>query len=50
MSKRDLVDQAYVDDMLLIGLDEKHIANFKVELNLAFEMLDLEPLHHYLDI
>jgi len=27
-----------------------HIADFKVELNLAFEMLDLDLLHHYLGI
>ena len=36
--------------MLFIRPDKKHIANFKVELNLAVEMLDLRPLHHYLGI
>ena len=40
----------YVDDMLLTGPNEKHIADFKVELNSTFEMSDLGPLHHYLGI
>ena len=45
-----LVNVLNVDDMLLIGLHAKHIVNFKVELNLAFEMLNLGPLRHYLGI
>ena len=45
-----LVIVLYVNDMLLIGPNEKHIADFKVELNSAFEMSDLGPLHHYLGI
>ena len=40
----------YVDDMLLMRPNGSHIANFKAELNLAFKMLDLGLLHHYLDI
>ena len=31
----------YVDDMLLTGPNEAHIAEFKAELNAAFEMSDL---------
>ena len=41
-----LVIVLYVDDMLLTGPNETHIAKFKVELNLAFEMLDLGLLYH----
>ena len=33
-----LVIVLYVDDMLLTRLDEKHVANFKVKLNVAFAM------------
>ena len=40
----------YVDDMLLTGPNEMYIANFKVELNSAFEMSDFGLLHHYLGI
>ena len=45
-----LVIALYVDDMLLSGPNEEHIADFKAELNSAFEMLDLGLLHHYLGI
>ena len=45
-----LVIVLYVNDMLLTGLNEKHIADFKVELNSAFEMSYLGPLHHHLGI
>ena len=45
-----LVIVLYVDDMLLTGPNEMHIADFKAKLNLAFEMLDLGLLHHYLGI
>ena len=45
-----LVIVLYVNDMLLIRPNEKHINNFQFELNLAFQMLDLGPLHHYLGI
>ena len=40
----------YVDDMLLIGLNEVHIADFKADLNSSFEMSNLGLLHHYLGI
>ena len=39
-----------VDDMLLIGPNEMHIADFNVESNSVFEMSDLGLLHHYLGI
>ena len=45
-----LIIARYVDDMLLMGPNEIHIANFKAELNLVFEMSDLGLLHHYLGI
>ena len=45
-----LVIVLYVNDMVLTRPNEKHIADLKVELNLAFEMSDLGPLHHYLGI
>ena len=45
-----LVIVLYVDDMLLTGPNEDHIADFKAELNSAFEMSDLGLLHHYLGI
>jgi len=45
-----LIIVLYVDDMLLTGPNEMHVANFKVELNSAFEMSDLGLLHHYLGI
>ena len=41
-----LVIVLYVDDMLLTGPNEMHIADFKAELNSAFEMSDLGLLHH----
>jgi len=34
----------------LTGPNEMHISDFKVVLNLAFEMSDLGLLHHYLGI
>ena len=36
--------------MLLTGPNEKHIVDFKAELNSAFEMSDLGLLHYYLGI
>ena len=45
-----LVIVLYVDDMLLTSPNETHIADFKDELNSAFEMSDLGLLHHYLGI
>ena len=45
-----LIIVLYVDDMLLTGPNEAHIADFKAELNSAFEMSDLGLLHHYLGI
>ena len=45
-----LVIVLYIDDMLLTGPNEDHIADFKAELNSAFEMSNLGLLHHYLGI
>ena len=45
-----LIIVLYVDDMLLTGPNEKHIADFKADLNSDFEMSDLGLLHHYLGI
>ena len=45
-----LIIVLYVDDMLLTGPNEMHNADFKAELNSAFEMSDLGLLHHYLGI
>ena len=45
-----LIIALYVDEMLLIGPNEAHIADCKADLNASFEMLDLGLLHHYLGI
>ena len=45
-----LVIVLYVDDMLHTGPQEDHIAAFKAELQQAFDMSDLGPLHYYLGI
>ena len=45
-----LIIALYVDDMLLTGPNEMHIADFKAELNSVFEISDLGLLHHYLGI
>ena len=45
-----LIIALYVDDMLLTGRNERHIADFKANLNASFEMSDLGHLHHYLGI
>ena len=45
-----LVIVLYIDDMLLTGLNEDYIANFKAELNSKFEISDLGFLYHYLGI
>ena len=45
-----LIMVVYVDDMLLTGPNEKHIADFKADLHASFEMSDLGHLHHYLGI
>ena len=45
-----LIIVLYVDDMLLTGPNEVHKANFKAELNSAFEMSDVGLLHHHLGI
>ena len=45
-----LIMVSYVDDMLLTGRNEKHIANFKAHLHASFEMSVLGHLHHYLAI
>eukprot|EP00250_Pteridium_aquilinum_P010876 c19689_g3_i1 orf=64-1296(+) len=45
-----LIIALYVDDMLLTGPNESHIADFKADLNASFEMSDLGHLHHYLGI
>ena len=39
-----------IDDMLLTGANESHIADFKADLNASFEMSYLGHLHHYLGI
>ena len=45
-----LIMVLYVDDMLLTGPNEKHIADFKDDLHASFEMSNLGHLHHYLGI
>ena len=40
----------YVDDMLLVGPNEKQIDDFRASLNASFEMSNLGLLHHYLGI
>ena len=45
-----LIMVVYVDDMLLTGPNQKHIADFKADLHASFEMSDLGHLHHYLGI
>ena len=45
-----LIIALYVDDMPLIGLNKMHIDDFKVDLNLSFQMSNLGLLHRYLDI
>jgi transposase InsO family protein len=45
-----LIIVVYVDDMLLTGPMETHIADFKADLHASFEMSDLGHLHHYLGI
>ena len=40
----------YVNDMLLTSPIERQIVGFKADLNVAFEMLDMGLLHHYLSI
>ena len=45
-----LIIVLYVDDMLLTGPQEDHIAAFKAELQQVFDMSDLGPLHYYLGI
>ena len=39
-----------VDDMLFIGPTKMHIASFKADLNVAFEMSNMGLLHHYFGI
>ena len=45
-----LIMVVYVDDMLLTGPNQKHIADFKADLHASFEMSDVGDLHHYLGI
>ncbi|MCO5595146.1 hypothetical protein L7F22_049184 [Adiantum nelumboides] len=45
-----LIVVLYVDDLLIIGPNEGHIAEFKADLNATFKMKDLGLLHHYLGI
>ena len=45
-----LIIALYVDGMLLIGPNEAHIVDFKVDLSALFEMSNLGLLHHYLGI
>ncbi|MGJ2631360.1 reverse transcriptase domain-containing protein, partial [Salmonella enterica subsp. enterica serovar Paratyphi A] len=45
-----LIVVLYVDDLLLTGPNEQHIAEFKADLDATFKMKDLRMLHHYLGI
>ena len=45
-----LIVALYVDDMLLTGPNEAHIADFMADLNASFEISNLGLLHHYLGI
>ncbi|RYA73307.1 hypothetical protein DD595_25120, partial [Enterobacter cloacae complex sp. 4DZ3-17B2] len=45
-----LIVVLYVDDLLITGPNERHIAEFKADLNATFKMKDLGLLHHYLGI
>ncbi|MCO5558122.1 hypothetical protein L7F22_011699 [Adiantum nelumboides] len=45
-----LIVVLYVDDLLITGTNEGHIAEFKADLNATFKMKDLGLLHHYLGI
>ena len=40
----------YIDNIPFIGLNEIHIAIFKVEVHATFELSNFDPLHHYLGI
>jgi len=40
----------YVDDLLMTGNNESHIASIKKELKKGFEMTDLGYVHYYLGI
>ncbi|MCO5592431.1 hypothetical protein L7F22_046433 [Adiantum nelumboides] len=40
----------YVDDLLIIGANERHIAEFMADLNATFKIKDLGLFHRYLDI
>ncbi|MCO5569919.1 hypothetical protein L7F22_023633 [Adiantum nelumboides] len=45
-----LIVVLYVDDLLITRPNERHIAEFKADLNATFKMKDLGLLHHYLGI
>ena len=38
----------YVDDLLMMGNNERYIASIKKQLKKGFEIIDLGHLHHYL--
>ena len=40
----------YVDDLLIIGNNERSITSIKKDLNKGFEMTNLTHLHYYLGI
>ena len=40
----------YVDDILMIGNNERYIASIKKDLKKIFEMTDMGHLHYYLGI
>jgi hypothetical protein len=42
--------EAYVDDLVLTGLDHDDVKSFKEEMTGTFKMSDLDLLHHYIDI
>ena len=45
-----LIVVLYVDDLLITGPNDRHIVEFKADLNATFKMKDLGMLHHYLGI
>jgi hypothetical protein len=40
----------YVDDLIIMGNNDDHIAQVKKELHVGFKMTDLGLLHYYLGI
>ena len=40
----------YVDDLIIIGNNDNHIAQGKNKLHVGFKMIDLGLLHYYLGV